>query len=69
MRPLPRSGFTLIELMVALAIFAGISVLTWQSMAGALNARDVIAFEDEFDRTARTATGRGADALWLPVLC
>ena len=58
MRPLPRSGFTLIELMVALAVFAGISVLTWQSMAGALSARDILAFEDEFDRTARTAMGR-----------
>jgi general secretion pathway protein J len=58
MRPLPRSGFTLIELMVALAVFAGISVLTWQSMAGALIARDVLAFEEEFDRTARTAMAR-----------
>lgn len=53
-----RGGFTLIELMVALAVLAMISVFTWQTLSGALNARDILAFEDEFDRTARATMGR-----------
>ncbi len=57
-RPHARAGFTLIELMVALAVLSVISVFTWQTLSGSLNARDILAFEDEFDRTARATMGR-----------
>ena len=58
MRPSFRSGFTLIELMVALAVLAMISVFTWQTLGGALNARDHLSFDDELEKTARTTLGR-----------
>jgi prepilin-type N-terminal cleavage/methylation domain-containing protein len=54
----PRRGFTLIELMVALAVLAMISVFTWQTLGSALSARDNLAFDDELEKAARTTLGR-----------
>jgi len=53
-----RRGFTLIELMVALAVLAMISVFTWQTLGSALNARDNLSFDDELEKTARITMGR-----------
>ena len=53
-----RAGFTLMELMVALAVLAMISVFTFQTLGGTLNARDHLSFDDELEKSARTTLGR-----------
>ena len=58
MRSTERSGFTLMELMVALAVLAMISAFTFQTLSGTLNARDHLAFDDVLEKTARTTLGR-----------
>jgi type II secretory pathway component PulJ len=44
--------------MVALAVLAMISVFTWQTLAGALSARDNLSFDDQLEKTARITLGR-----------
>ncbi len=53
-----RRGFTLIEVMVALAIMGIIAMLTWGTLSGALDTRDYLDEQDELDRSARTALSR-----------
>ena len=53
-----RPGFTLIEVMVALAIMTVIAALTWGSLSGALDTRDFLEQQDEVDRSARIAIAR-----------
>lgn len=53
-----RRAFTLIEVMVALAIMAVIAALTWGSLSGALQTRDYLDEQDELDRSARIALSR-----------
>jgi general secretion pathway protein J len=60
-RPLARrvrSGFTLIEVVVALAVLAMIGVMAWTTMSSTLLARDLLEQEDEVDRAARAAMDR-----------
>jgi type II secretory pathway component PulJ len=44
--------------MVALAVLSMISVFTWQTLAGTLNARDNLSFDDELEKSARITLGR-----------
>ena len=56
MRRAPRSatGFTLVEVLVALLMMALLATLTWQAMDGVLRARDDS--RQSIDRTTRLAT-------------
>lgn len=56
-RPATR-GFTLIEVVVALAVMAIIGVMSWQALAGSMRARDFLEAEEEFQRSAQTALSR-----------
>ncbi len=53
-----RSGFTLIEIVVAVAILALIGVLTFQTIATALDARDWLEKDDDSNQSARIAMDR-----------
>lgn len=53
-----RAGFTLIEVVVALAVMAIIGAMSWQALAGSMQARDFLEAEEEFQRSANTALDR-----------
>jgi general secretion pathway protein J len=53
-----RTGFTLIEVMVALAIMALIATLAWTTLASAADMRNYLEMKDEANRTARNALNR-----------
>lgn len=65
---LRRAGFTLIEVMVALAIMAVIAALTWGALSGSLDTRDYLDEQDEIDRSARVALARLTRELSLAFL-
>ena len=67
-RPGARSGFTLIEVMVALGVMVIIAVLTWETVAGALKMRDYLEQEDELERSAKVALNRISRELSLAYL-
>ena len=60
-----RRGFTLLEAVVAIAILALIAALTWSSVAGSLSARDLLAEQDDVQRSARITLSRLARELEL----
>lgn len=63
-----RAGFTLVEVVVALAILSVIGLLSWGAVNGALQARDYLESSDEVDRSARLALGRITRELSLAFL-
>ena len=64
---MPR-GFTLIEVVIAIAVMAIISALAWETIAGSIRARDYLAFEDDLDRSGRVALARVERELTLAFL-
>jgi general secretion pathway protein J len=50
-----RRGFTLLEIVVSLAILAVIATITFVTMANAMRAREVLEEEDVVNRSARVA--------------
>lgn len=52
------AGFTLVEVVVALAILSVIGMLSFGALSGALQARDYLESSDEVDRSARMALAR-----------
>lgn len=54
----PAAGFTLVEVVVALAILSVIGMLSFGALSGALQARDYLESSDEVDRSARMALAR-----------
>jgi general secretion pathway protein J len=54
----PRAGFTLLEVIVALAVFAIIAGLTFGTIASALNTRDLLEADDAVNQSARIAISR-----------
>jgi len=63
-----RAGFTLIEVVVALAIMLVIGTLTWSTMAGTLQMRDIMEDQDATARSARVALDRIARELEVAFL-
>lgn len=63
-----RAGFTLLEIMVSLAILGVIAVLTWSTMGTTLKIRDYLAEENVLDRSARIALDRITRELQLAYL-
>lgn len=53
-----RRGFTLLEVVVALAVMVVIASLAWGTLSGALQMRDFIAAEGELERSSRVAMDR-----------
>lgn len=53
-----RAGFTLLEVVVALAVLALVASLTFGSIAGALRTRDLLEGDDEVNQSARIAMAR-----------
>ncbi len=53
-----RAGFTLLEVIVALGVFALIVGLTFGTIASALNTRDLLEAEDAVNQSARVAISR-----------
>lgn len=53
-----RAGFTLIEVVVALAVMAIIGAMSWQALSSSMQARDFLEAEEEFQRSAHTALSR-----------
>lgn len=53
-----RSGFTLLEVVVALAILALIATLTFSTVASALRTRDLLEADDAVNQSARIALSR-----------
>ncbi|MDP2314458.1 MAG: type II secretion system protein GspJ [Pseudomonadota bacterium] len=53
-----RAGFTLIEVVVALAVFALIASLTFGTISSALNTRDILEADDTVNQSARIAISR-----------
>lgn len=73
MRRLPlapprRSGFTLIEVVVALAVMVIIGTITWSTMASTLDMRDYLEEADVTSRSARVALDRLARELEVAFL-
>lgn len=68
LRPQRRAGFTLIEVVIAIAVMAIIATLAWETIAGSMRARDYLAFEDELDRSGRIAMARIQRELTLAFL-
>ena len=52
-----RHGFSLLEVIVALGILAMIGLITLQTIAGALDTRDVLEEEDQSNQSARVNPG------------
>lgn len=53
-----RRGFTLLEIIVALAVLGIIALLTFQTIAGAVETRDLLEADDALNQSARTALAR-----------
>lgn len=53
-----RAGFTLLEIIIALAVLAIIATLAFTAMAGAVATRDLLEAQEALDRQARTALAR-----------
>lgn len=53
-----RQGFTLLEIIVAVSILALIGVLTFETVANALDARDWLEQDDDANQSARIAMDR-----------
>ncbi len=53
-----RRGFTLLEVVVAIALLALIGVLTFETVANALDARDWLEKDDDANQSARIAMDR-----------
>lgn len=53
-----RAGFTLIEILVALAVLGIIAALAFAALAGVVQTRDVLEEQEVLDRQARTAMAR-----------
>lgn len=53
-----RAGFTLLEVVVSLAVFAMIVGLTFGTIASALNTRDLLEADDAVNQSARIAMSR-----------
>ena len=51
--PLLRRGFTLLEVVVSMGILALIGAITFETIASALDTRDVLEEEDEANQSAR----------------
>ena len=58
MKRLLRSGFTLLEVVVALAILSLMGLITFSTIATTLNARDYLEEDDAQNQSARIALGR-----------
>ncbi len=53
-----RRGFTLLEIIVALAVLGLIAALTMETIAGSVETRDLLEANDKLNQTARTALSR-----------
>lgn len=56
--PAHRRGFTLLEVVIAIAVLTIMAALAWETIGGAMRARDYLAFEEELDRSGRIAMAR-----------
>lgn len=56
--PSARGGFTLLEVVIAIAVLTIIAALAWETIGGAMRARDYLSFEEELDRSGRVAMSR-----------
>jgi len=56
--PLLRRGFTLLEVVVSMGILALIGAITFETIASALDTRDVLEVEDQANQSARVALDR-----------
>ncbi len=50
-----RAGFSLLEVLISVAILAMITVLSWQSSAGILRGQDAVSDRDQMVQSARVA--------------
>jgi len=53
-----RRGMTLLEVIVAMGLLAGIAAMTWVSLSGVLDARDTLELQDDVQQSARVAMDR-----------
>ncbi len=60
-----RSGFTLIEVIIALGIMVMIAGLAWTTLAGSIKLRDVLAEDDAVARSARVTLNKLSQELEL----
>ena len=60
-----RSGFTLIEVIIAMGIMVMIAGLSWSTLAGSIKLRDVLADDDKVARSARVTLNKLSRELQL----
>jgi len=53
-----RAGFTLLEILVAIGVLAIIAALTFETIAGAIRARDMLEANDAMTQSARVALSK-----------
>lgn len=53
-----RAGFTLLEVIIAIGILALIATMTFETISGALRARDMLEANDALNQSARAALGK-----------
>lgn len=63
-----RKGFTLLEVMVAISVLAGIGALVVGTLANTLKARELLAANDSVQQSARVAVSRLSRELQLAYL-
>lgn len=63
-----RAGFTLIEVLIALAVMVVIATIAWSTLSSTLEARDLLEQQGRIDREARIALGRIARQLEVAYL-
>ena len=58
MKPFPRRGFTLVEVLVAITVMSLIAMFTWQTIASTTDVRITLEDEHEKRRALDSAIGR-----------
>ena len=63
-----RSGFTLLEVLIALGILVVMTAMAWQVVASAIQMRNYLEHENELERSAKVALNRVSRELSLAFL-